>query len=247
MDSISSRATSQATNASFPSMAHDVARRPSHHSHLYQLTRNIRELALVQLRIPEDRVRIAEAMLHPTILLYVVQVDETTRVRITMCRSQDTPSTELECLVVAEIIAVLCVEHAVCEGLTGADAEEVAGEARAVAVDVIEGGALLRGYAGAHCTLKMLSAHEWYCEEEGRTYHAQAHALVRVHQVRQDLGRCGDGDAALVSELVEATLHSKVCEPVLAVLSHINTNVLDTSMQYVSQQRHQPWSPASSC
>jgi hypothetical protein len=49
-------------------------------------------------------------------------------------------------------------------------------------------------------------------------YHAQAHALVRVYQVREDLGRCGDGDTALVSELVETTLHAEICEPVLAVL-----------------------------
>jgi hypothetical protein len=50
------------------------------------------------------------------------------------------------------------------------------------------------------------------------THHAQALALVRVYQVCEDLGRGGNGYAALVSELVEAALHAEVCEPVLAVL-----------------------------
>lgn len=51
-------------------------------------------------------------------------------------------------------------------------------------------------------------------------YHAQAHALVRVHQVRQDLGRRCDGDAALVPQFVESALHAQVREPVLTVLHH---------------------------
>lgn len=51
----------------------------------------------------------------------------------------------------------------------------------------------------------------------GCSHHAQAHALVRVDQVGQNLGRGRNRDAALVAELVQATLHAQVCEPVLAV------------------------------
>jgi hypothetical protein len=58
----------------------------------------------------------------------------------------------------------------------------------------------------------------------GETYHGQPLSLVGVDQVREDLGGCGNGDAALVSELVEAALHAQVRKPVLTVLfSYQNT------------------------
>jgi hypothetical protein len=58
----------------------------------------------------------------------------------------------------------------------------------------------------------------------GEAHHGQSLSLVGVDQVREDLGGCGNGDAALVSELVEATLHAQVCKPVLTVLfSYQNT------------------------
>ena len=55
------------------------------------------------------------------------------------------------------------------------------------------------------------------------THHTQTHALVRVDQVGQDLGRRSDRDAALVPQFVETALHAKVCKPVLAVLQHVKT------------------------
>ena len=116
-----------------------------------------------------------------------------------MRRGQDAPSAQLERLLLAQVVAVLGVQHAVGKGLAGADAEQVAGEAGAVRVDVVEGGPLLGRDAGAHGA------------------HAQAHALVRVDQVGQDLGRGGDRDAPLVPQLVQPALHAQVGEPVLAV------------------------------
>jgi len=50
------------------------------------------------------------------------------------------------------------------------------------------------------------------------TYHAQTHAFVRVDEVGKNLRGRGDGDAALVSELVQTALHAQIREPVLAVL-----------------------------
>src|SRR3546814_11035014 len=57
---------------------------------------------------------------------------------------QDAPPAELQRVLDAQVVVVLGVEHAVRERLTAAHAEEVALEARAVAVDVVERGALLR-------------------------------------------------------------------------------------------------------
>jgi hypothetical protein len=93
---------------------------------LVQLARDIRELSLLELGLPEDGIRVAEAMLDPSVLLDVVQVDEATRVGVAVGGGQNTPSPELQGLVVLHLVLVRCIEHAVCEGLTGADTEEVA-------------------------------------------------------------------------------------------------------------------------
>lgn len=122
---------------------------------LLQRACNVGELALLELRLPEDRVRVVESMLDPSVLLDVVQIDETSRVRIPMGSRQDTPSAQLERLVVFKVVLVLCVEHTVRECLTGTNTEEVASETRAVTVDVVEGGAFLRGYTGAHGSLSI--------------------------------------------------------------------------------------------
>ena len=129
----------------------------------------------------------------------MVQIDKATGVSIAVHGSQDTSTAKLQGLLVRQIIAVLGVEHAVRESLARADAEEVAGEACAVTVDVVEGRALLGGDAGAHGA------------------HAEAVALVRVDQVRQDLAGGGHADAALVPQLVKPALHAQVRQPVLAV------------------------------
>jgi hypothetical protein len=130
---------------------------PSPHR-LVQLARNIRELALLELCLPENGIRVVEAMLDPAILLDVVQVDEATRVRVTMGGGQDTPSAELKRVLVREIELVFCIEHTVGERLARADAEEVARETRAVAVDVVERRAFLGGNAGTHGPLGLLES-----------------------------------------------------------------------------------------
>lgn len=130
----------------------------------------------------------------------MIEIDEAARIGIPMRGREDAPPAQLQRLLLGQIVAIFGIEHAVRERLAGPDAEEVAGQPGAVRVDVVEGGPLLRRDAGAHGA------------------HRQAHALVRVHEVREDLGRGGDGDAALVSELVQAALHAQVREPVLAVL-----------------------------
>ncbi len=51
---------------------------------LHQFACNVRELTLLQFRLPEDRIRVAEAVLDPSILLNMIQVDETTRLGVAM-------------------------------------------------------------------------------------------------------------------------------------------------------------------
>lgn len=130
----------------------------------------------------------------------MIQVNETTRVGIPMRRGQDTPAAQLEGLLLAQIIPIFGVQYAVGECLAGADAEEVAREAGAVAVDIIQG----RAFRGRHA----------------RTHgpHGEAHTFVRVDEVGEDLGRRGHGDASFVPEFVESALHAQVRKPVLAVL-----------------------------
>lgn len=119
-----------------------------------QPTSNIRKLSLLQLILPENRRRIPEPMLDPPILFDMIQVDEPSGIGIPVRGGEDTAAAELEGFVFGEVVAVFGVEDAVGEGLAGADTEEVAREAGAVVVDVVEGGAFLGGDAGAHGTLE---------------------------------------------------------------------------------------------
>lgn len=73
----------------------------------------------------------------------MVQVDETTRVRVTVHGSKDTSAAELEGLLLSQVIVVVGVKHTICEGLTGSDTEQVPGESGAVGVDVVESGSFL--------------------------------------------------------------------------------------------------------
>jgi hypothetical protein len=129
----------------------------------------------------------------------VVQVDETTRVSISVGGGQDTSAAQSQSLLICQVVSVLGVQHTIGKGLTGTNTEQVAGKSRAVAVNVVQGGTLLLGHSGTHGT------------------HRQTHALVLVDQVGENLGGSGHGDAALVSELVKAALHSEPCEPVLTI------------------------------
>ena len=165
-----------------------------------QLTRHIRKLALLQLGLPKDRIRIVEPVLHPPVLLDMIQIDETTRKRIPVRRGQDTPPPQFQRFLLLQIVLVLGVQDSVGKCLTGSDAEKIPGETRAVAVDVVESGSFLGGDAGAHGA------------------HGQAHAFVGVDEVGEHLRSGGDGDTGLVAEFVKAALDAQVGEPVLAVL-----------------------------
>jgi hypothetical protein len=215
-------------------------------SHLIQLTRNIRELALLQLGLPENRIRVAEAMLDPSVLLDMVQVDETTRVRVTMGSCQNTPSAKLERRVVFEIVLVFSVQYTVGKRLTGSDTEEVAGKARAVAVDVVEGGAFLGGYAGAHGSLGImlvvvLGSGKWGvlpCSSPCLCTSIPS-SLGSWRLRRRRCGACvevrGDGIAC-------RDMRASTGSPVYVSISRD----VPPAHVYV-QQRHQPWYPAGSC
>lgn len=129
----------------------------------------------------------------------MVQVDVASGIGVPVGSSQDAPAAQLQGVLLAQVVLVLGVEHAVGKGLAGADAEHVAGEARAVAVDVVQGGALFLGDTRAHGA------------------HGQTHALVLIHEVGEDLGGGSDADAALMAQLVQAALHAQPGQPVLAV------------------------------
>jgi hypothetical protein len=169
---------------------------PSVHSILYaqpilhQLARNIREFALLQLRLPEYRVRITEAMLDPSILLHMIQVDETTRIRISVCRSQDTSASERQCLFFCQIVVILSIQDTVSKCLSRSNTEEVAGQTGPIGIDVVKSGPLFFCDAGAHGA------------------HGESHAFVGIDEVGEDLGSGGNGDSALVTEFVEAALHA---------------------------------------
>lgn len=197
-------------------------------------------------------------MLNPPILLDMIQINEPPRIRIAMRRRENTPPPQLQRLLLSQIIPILRIQHAVRKRLAGPDAEQIPRQPRAVRVDVVERGPFLRRDAGAHGA------------------HGQAHAFVRVHEVREDLGRRGDGDAAFVAELVQPALHAEVGEPVLAVLetrATVRTLVKRTESLFLQvllglrsseheadnpwcgigkgeidvRQLHRPWSRAGSC
>jgi hypothetical protein len=71
----------------FISLKGRVSSLPTHHEATTQPYRlevraNVRELSLLQFRLPEDRVCIHEAMLDPALLFHVVKVYRATGVRI---------------------------------------------------------------------------------------------------------------------------------------------------------------------
>lgn len=138
----------------------------------------------------------------------MVKVDETTRVSISVRSRKNRSSSQLKCLVLGQIIMILRIQYTICERLTGSNTEQVSSQSRSIRIDVVECWSLRWSDAGAHGT------------------HGQPTALVRVDDVGENLrGRC-DGDAALLAELVEATLHSEVGEPVLTVLVEVVSLVL---------------------
>jgi hypothetical protein len=138
-------------------------------------------------------------MLDPALLLDMVQVNEAARISIPMRSSKNTPAAQLQRLLHAEIILVLRIQDAISKRLTGPDTEQVPGQPRPITINIVQRGSFLLRNASTHGA------------------HAQPHALVLVHQVRQDLGGGRDADAALVPQLVEPTLHAQPGEPVLAV------------------------------
>lgn len=129
-------------------------------------------------------------MLNPPRLLDMVQINKATRIRIPMRRRQYTPPPQLQRLLLAQIIMVLRIQHAIRECLPGTHAEQVPCQPRAVAVNVVQCRSFLGRHTGAHGA------------------HAETHALVGVDEVGEDLGGGGDGDAAFVAEFVEAALHA---------------------------------------
>lgn len=104
---------------------------------------HVGELALLELRVPEDRVHVIESVVHPSLFLDVVQVNETTGVGITVHGSQNGSAAEVQCLLLSQLVFVLGVQHTVSESLTRSDTEQVTGETGAVGVDVVQGGSFL--------------------------------------------------------------------------------------------------------
>lgn len=166
---------------------------------LDQLARHVGKLALLQLRLPENGVCVVEAVLLPALLLDMVQVDETTRVGISVGGCQNTSLAELEGLLNGQFVFILGIQHTVRKGLTRSDTEKVTRQTSAITVDIIQSRALLLGHTGTHGA------------------HAQSHSLVAVDQVGEDLAGGRHADAALVTELVQTALHAQPGEPVLAI------------------------------
>ena len=92
-------------------------------------------------------------MLHPAILLHMIQIDESTGEGVTVSGCEDAATAERKGGIGVEIVVVFRVENAVGEGLAGADTEEVAGKTGSVRVDIIQSRALLRGDSRAHRAL----------------------------------------------------------------------------------------------
>lgn len=111
----------------------------------------------------------------------MVQVDVTTRVSISVGGGQNTSLSKLQGLLIRQIVLVLGIENTIRECLTRANAEEVARQASTVAVNIVESRAFLLGDTGAHGA------------------HAEAHSLVTVDEVGEDLAGGGNADATLVS------------------------------------------------
>lgn len=97
----------------------------------------------------------------PSLLLYMVQIDGVTRVRITMTGGVNAPSAKFLRLFVGEIPAVPLVENTICESATRADREEVALQSRAVVVDIVKRRALwnLKVRERGECESRRAGAH----------------------------------------------------------------------------------------
>lgn len=138
-------------------------------------------------------------MVDPALFLDMIQVDKTTRVSVSVGGCQNTSPSKLQSLLGGEVVFVLSIQNTIGKSLTTAHAEKVAGQSCAVAVDVVERGALLWGDASAHGA------------------HAEAHALVAVDEVGEDFAGGGNTDTALVTQLMQTALHAQPGQPVLAI------------------------------
>src|SRR2546423_371022 len=134
-----------------------------------QLTCDIRELALLKLCLPKYWVSVREAMFHPSFLFDMVQVDEATRVGISMCRGQNAPSSKLESLFDLQVVAIFGIEYSIRKCLTRSDAKKISSKSSAVRVNVVECRTLLRCDSSNHCS------------------HRQTHTFVGVDKVCEDL------------------------------------------------------------
>src|SRR3954452_4416313 len=65
---------------------------------LIQLTCDVGEFPLLQLRLPEYWVGVREAMLHPSFFFDVVEIDEAARIGVSMCGGENASSTKLKSL-----------------------------------------------------------------------------------------------------------------------------------------------------
>lgn len=129
-------------------------------------------------------------MFDPAILLDMVEVDVATGKCISMGGSKNASPPKLQGFIFSQVVMILSIEHTVSESLPGSNTEEVARQPCALGIDVVERWAFLRCYASAHGA------------------HAEAHALVAVDEVGEDLRGGSHRDAALVAELMESTLHA---------------------------------------
>jgi hypothetical protein len=157
---------------------------------LHQLACDVREFALLQLRLPKNGIRVAEAMLDPSILLNVIQIDETARVRISVGCRKDTSASQLKCFLLGQIISVFGIQHTICKCLSRSNAEQVPTQSCAIRIDVVKSRTLGRSDASTHCA------------------HRQAHSFVGVNEVGKDFRGGCYGNAAFVSEFVQSTLHA---------------------------------------
>lgn len=87
----------------------------------------------------------------------MVQIDVPARVGISVGCRQNTTRAELQCFLLAQVVAVFGIEYTVGERLTGTDAEEVARHTCAIAIDVVQRWAFLGRHTCAHGTLHRLA------------------------------------------------------------------------------------------
>merc|ERR1712060_43263 len=128
----------------------------------------------------------------------MIHAHGSSRVRVPEgCMIYCSPS-ELARLLHAQIPVVAGVEYSVRIDRARADAEPLSLDSLAFAIDVIEAGTCLIP-SGNHRA------------------HREAHALVGVESVGEELGRAGDGDAALVVQFIKTTLDPQISLPKLTV------------------------------